>query len=309
MSKEKKFHNLIEQSGQEEKERVWSKIREKDIANKQNEPTRCETKPKKVGFFFTRKFAAWSGAIALALLFSAVGITQIFLKGQIERPGGNADLEAQPNYSDNQQEEIAPDVSVPEFGETSTDDFISDSGVQGESGDKGAVGESGPQGESGDYEESGPQGPSAGNYYTSADYTERELSQTLQEYAPDLLCFERLYEATCLTLIAESNTNQKLVYLKETYPAYELLGSVTLSVVPQDIIVVDLLGFETLSNKSVINGVTVYYEVLTVGNGIQIGDAYFRYNGYKYYVTVIEDSDEITLDGAYMLSLVQELLS
>lgn len=312
MSKEKKFHNLIEQGGKEEKERLWKNIHQKDAENTQNEPTMVEMKPKKLGFLFTRKFAAWSSAIALALIFAAVGFTQFLLKGQIERPGGNADLEAQPNYSDNQQEEISPDVSVPEFGETSADDFIGDND---ESGNQGAVGEGGSQGESGEQgdgvvdEDNNFQEPTMGNYYTSADYTERELSQTLQEYAPNLLCFERLYENTCLTFVYESKTNQSLVYVKESYPAPDLLGSVILSVVPQDIIVVDLLGFETLSNKSVINGVTVYYEVLTVGSRIQIGDAYFLYNGYKYCVNVIENSDEITLTEAYLLSLIQELLS
>lgn len=312
MSKEKKFHNLIEQGGKEEKERLWKNIHQKDAENIQNEPTMVEMKPKKLGFLFTRKFAAWSSAIALALIFAAVGFTQFLLKGQIERPGGNADLEAQPNYSDNQQEEISPDVSVPEFGETSADDFIGDND---ESGNQGAVGEGGSQGESGEQgdgvvdEDNNFQEPTMGNYYTSADYTERELSQTLQEYAPNLLCFERLYENTCLTFVYESKTNQSLVYVKESYPAPDLLGSVILSVVPQDIIVVDLLGFETLSNKSVINGVTVYYEVLTVGSRIQIGAAYFLYNGYKYCVNVIENSDEITLTEAYLLSLIQELLS
>lgn len=318
MSKEKKFHNLIEQGGKEEKERLWKNIHQKDAENIQNEPTMVEMKPKKLGFLFTRKFAAWSSAIALALIFAAVGFTQFLLKGQIERPGGNADLEAQPNYSDNQQEEISPDGSVPEFGETSADDFIGDSGNSGdndESGNQGAVGEGGSQGESGEQGDGVVDGdnnfqePTMGNYYTSADYTERELSQTLQEYAPNLLCFERLYENTCLTFVYESKTNQSLVYVKESYPAPDLLGSVILSVVPQDIIVVDLLGFETLSNKSVINGVTVYYEVLTVGSRIQIGDAYFLYNGYKYCVNVIENSDEITLTEAYLLSLIQELLS
>lgn len=320
MSKEKKFHNLIEQGGKEEKERLWKNIHQKDAENIQNEPTMVEMKPKKLGFLFTRKFAAWSSAIALALIFAAVGFTQFLLKGQIERPGGNADLEAQPNYSDNQQEEISPDVSMPEFGETSTDDFIGDSGNSGdndESGNQGAVGEGGSQGESGEQGDGVIDGdnnfqePTIGNYYTSADYTERELSQTLQEYAPNLLCFERLYENTCLTFVYESKTNQSLVYVKESYPAPDLLGSVTLNVASQNVMVEDLLPYENHPNAKTkkISGVTVQYDITTAENGARVGYAFFLYNGYKYYVNVTEDTEQTTLTEAYLLSLIQELLS
>ena len=302
MSKEKKFHNLIEQGGQEEKARVWEKLHEKEADQKQNEHTMVEMKPKKLGFFFTRKFAAWSSAIALALIFAAVGVTQFLWKGQIERPGGNADMEAAPS------EEIQGDTQESVSDDSVEENAPIDSGVEGENGDKD---ESGEQGDGVVDEDNNFQEPTMGNYYTSADYTERELSQTLQEYAPNLLCFEKLYENPCLTFVYESKTNQSLVYVKESYPAPDLLGSVTLNVVSQNVMVEDLLVYENHPNAKTkkINGVTVQYDITTAENGAHVGFAFFLYNSYKYYVSATEDTEQTTLTEAYLLSLIQELLN
>ena len=314
MSKKKQFHNLIEQGDQEEKARVWGKIQGKELAQKQNEPTMVEMKPKKCGVFFTRKFTAWAGVVALAMIFSVVGFTQFLLRGQIERPGGNANPEAMPNTSDTQQEETTEPTS-PGFSydnETSEDDFGDESGEQGVPGDSGAQAPQAPQppqGEGGDQEEGDAQGPSFENYYTSSDYTKRDLDKTLQEYAPSLLYFESLYDNTCLTFIYESKDNQALVYLQESYPVPELQGNVTLCIAAQDVFVEDLLAYENRpeAKTKTIHGVTVEYHITELDNGAFYGYAFFLYQGQKYYVTVTEASNATTLDEEYLLALIEKL--
>ena len=68
MSKERKFHELIEQQNREEKDAVWAKLQQKKAEREQGEPTPALPKARS---FFGRK---WMTIAASSLAVVVIGV-------------------------------------------------------------------------------------------------------------------------------------------------------------------------------------------------------------------------------------------
>ena len=80
MSREKKFHQLIEGQNKEEKERVWNKIQKKMEEGDSNTSTDIEpTKTRRI----TWKTVTAFGAVAAILVVSIVAALKLFPQGDI----------------------------------------------------------------------------------------------------------------------------------------------------------------------------------------------------------------------------------
>lgn len=96
MSKERKFHELIEQQNREEKDAVWAKIQRKETERKKEEPTPALPKARS---FLGRK---WMPILASSLAVVVIGIFSTW--GFLSLKDGNNDNKGR--YFNSQSYEI-----------------------------------------------------------------------------------------------------------------------------------------------------------------------------------------------------------
>lgn len=77
MSKERKFHELIEQQNREEKDAVWAKIQQKDVERQANKPVPVSTKTRSFSWRKWMPIAASSLAVVVIGVFATWGFLSL----------------------------------------------------------------------------------------------------------------------------------------------------------------------------------------------------------------------------------------
>lgn len=280
MSKEQKFHNLIEKDGQEEKKRVWEKIQAGDSSAQPIAAPKTQSRGNARGFFLSRKFLSWAAAVAFACILCAVGVTRFVPQnGDGNDPSGAT------------SDSSSGITSVPEAGIVDGDDDAS-------GGNDGFYGE-------GSCEESLP---ILDEYYTKADYTEKQEDKTLAALNPNLLRLDLGEKATVDTATFVTNQGQKIIAYQETYTLVGKNLTLRLQITAENVTIQEFFDTETLKNTQTISGVSVRFH-LTQPDGQQRAYAYFVYEGNRYYVQMTENADGTTLTAEYLFDILADLLS
>ncbi len=313
MSKEKKFHNLIEQSEKDEKTRVWQNIREKDT------PTPQKTPKKKSIFAFlcSRRFLSWSGATVLAIILGVVGFMEILphdihsgtnqgglTSGEVNEESGGDDSDSfggdeqlKPDDSGNSS---APMDTSPGNGE---EDSPEDGFVSSELENAPATSDSYE-----DEENMYPEAPSGDRYYGKSEYTNSVLTQTFQQMGNGLSYLDRYATETVVTFVITDNQEQEIIAYQEVYTLSECDGLISITAVKPNVTLAETFVKEDLTESKTFEGVSISYR-LEKKDGIGLGYAYFVSGNFQYYVTLTENSINVSITEEYLFKFIAEMFS
>lgn len=253
MSREKKFHQWIEEQNQEEKARVWKKIQEKMDVDTKDEPTVVEEitpneKPKGI----------WRKALAIAVVSVATVCISVFTVMKFFSDGGI--VGGNSTTSETQS-----------AGETSEDS------ASGENGETSEI----------------PPPPNENRYCTAEEYTRSVTDKTIKQYAQetgkDILYFD-WYDTTEYlenSIYTLNETNEIICYRENIInPETGDLLSLYVTEKSIQIDVLEKISME-VQRIDVYNGVTI-----TWGMWVAIGHASFEYGDYKYNLELTEPLEE-----------------
>lgn len=253
MSREKKFHQWIEEQNQEEKARVWEKIQEKMDVDRRDEPTVVEEialndKPKGIW----RKVLAVAGVSVVAVCISVFAVMKFFSDGGIV--AGNS------TTSERQSD-----------GETSED------GASSENGETSEI----------------PPPTNENRYCTAEEYTRSVTDKTIKQYAQetgkDILYFD-WYDTTeyLENSVYTLNETNEIICYRENIINPETGDFLTIYVTEKStqIDVLDNLNGDAPKIYNY-NEVNISWEASFV-----IGHASFEYGDYKYDIQLKEPLEE-----------------
>ena len=253
MSREKKFHQWIEEQNQEEKARVWEKIQEKMDVDRRDKPTVVEEialndKPKGIW----RKVLAVAGVSVVAVCISVFAVMKFFSDGGIV--AGNSTT-----------------------SQTQSDGKTSEDSASSENGETSEI----------------PPPPNENRYCTAEEYTNSVTDKTIKQYAQeigkDLLYFD-WYDITeyLEDAVYTLNETNEIICYREIIINPETGDYLTIYVTEKSI-QIDIL--EKISMEAqridVYNGVTISW-----GNWVTKGHASFEYGDYKYDIELTEPLGE-----------------
>lgn len=234
MSKERKFHELIEQQNREEKDRVWAKIQQREAERLAKEKEKQQPVLSKVISFSWQKWVTVAASSLAIIMLGVFAIVKFF----------PFDLSANNSSS----------------GE----------------GDR---------------------------YFTNQSYKAVETQDTLKDYAQSigksLLYFDWYAETDHLKdYVWLLNDTQEIICFKEEIIDINTGCAVFIFVTESDVILESFGSDESTDRNSVVNNIEVNWKMQD-----DLLYANLEYEGFKYYLRVLEPVDE-----NYILALMEELL-
>ncbi len=283
MSKQKKFHNLIEQGNAEEKSRVWEQICDKEISP-QSTPTPA---PKKRSIFLTRKFLSWASGGMVALILCVVGIAQLLpkTKGHNDALGGGTQNGTMENI----------------VSSSATTGVQSDFGQSG-SNQETVTPESSSM-ENGAWEEDTGEDGNIPPTYTSTQYEEQTQESTLKTRGEGVLYLDWYDKPFQSFAYIEKQTGEILGY-KESFTAAELGGEATLYTTSVGVNLEELSWGKELDVAKTVKGVTVYsafWLVRPQNPEIKRANFYFRYGERQYFVQMQIGVSDVTEEDLWTI--------
>ena len=109
MSKERKFHELIEQQNREEKDAVWAKIQQKEAERQKNEPVPVSPKARS---FSWRK---WTPILASSLAAVVIGVFATW--GFLSLKNGNNDDNKGRYFTSQSYEIVATQITLKDYAQ------------------------------------------------------------------------------------------------------------------------------------------------------------------------------------------------
>lgn len=253
MSREKKFHQWIEEQNQEEKARVWEKIQEKMDVDRKDEPTVVEEialddKPKGIW----RKVLAVAGVSVVAVCISVFAVMKFFSDGGMV--AGNS------TTSQTQSD-----------GETSEDDASSENGETSKI----------------------PPSTNENRYCTAEEYTNSVTDKTIKQYSQEIgkeILYFDWYDTTEYVedFVYTLNGTQEIICYRENIINPETGDLLTIYITDKNIEMDFIKG-----SKEENENIEVYYNVSIAWSfDIMKATASFEYGDYKYNLELTEPLEE-----------------